>query len=343
MTTTPLFPLSRAFASLVATAGLACAQAPSWDASAEFSSTQNSNGVWSYGWSLNRGAPLNPFNQSNIAFCGPLTGWSNQFPQFPAIAKNESSATMCCTSIRVPPGAVVLHPGQAGENAVLRWTAPHDGYFWVEVDFGGADFSFPTNSDVAVLHNLSPLFSSQLNAFSGPPTCTSTQMAPIVSFAQVVQCLAGDTIDCNAGFGQGQRYNGDSTFVSFKLTQVTTAESFGTPCGGSVNMRLGTGLPFLGMPMNVGLSFAATNSFGLVALGDGAPAPSAFLGCTLYPSLPAFDVVYLTTNGLGQWQTSLPIPAGTQLHGYQFTMQALVINPTAPQQVEFSNAMVLTL
>lgn len=323
-------------------AGLGRAQALVWNAAPEYSSTQNPSGAWSYGWSLNRGAPLNPFNHSNMAYCAPMTGWSNQFPQYPLISKNETGSTVCCGSVRVPPNQIVLHPGQAGENAVVRWTAPDDGYYFVEVSFGGVDATFPTNSDAAVLHNLSTLFAAQISTFNGPPTCTSSSFTAAASFANVVQCVIGDTIDCNVGFGNNQRYNGDSTMVTARITRVTTAESVGSACGGQA--QFATNLPFLGATVNLGLAQAANNSSGVLDIAYGPPQPALVLGCMLQPSLATqLGAIPLNTTPQGNWQGSLVMPVGNSWHGFQITWQALVLNPAGPQGFEFSNGWLLTL
>ncbi|MCR9245076.1 MAG: hypothetical protein NXI31_08585 [bacterium] len=320
----------------------AICQAQIWDAATDYSSTQNPNGAWTYGWSLNRGAPINLYNNANINFCSSLAGWSRQFPQYPQVAKNETGSTVCCSSTRMPNGQVYLHPGSSGENSVLRWTAPSDGYYFIETGFGGVDHRFPTNSDVAVLHNLQTLSSAELNAFSGPQSCSSSAFGLLHTWSGTLQLFAGDTIDCNVGFGQNQRFNGDSTLVRMRVTRVTERITLGGPCGGQ--LQYGTGLPFLGQNVSLGVSSAPTSAFGLVNLAAGAPTPTTILGCTIYPSLASqMASITFTTTPLGGWQSSVALPNTTAWHGFQITSQALVLDAAAPNNVQFSGGVLWTL
>ncbi len=318
------------------------AQSPTWDAARDFSATANPHLGWTYGWSGNRGAPLNAFTQKDVVYCSNLRGWSNRFPQFPAITRSPDARTECCTSVRLPAGQIALHPGQAGENAVLRWTAPADGDYYVEVDFAGVDFSFPTNSDVAVLHNLATLTSAELNSFDGPPDCNSATWTPAHSFRRVLTCLAGDAVDANVGFGRNQRYNGDSTLVRFRVTQVATSATVGTAC--PANDLHTASIPRLGSNVGFFLTNTLTGRPGVFTLSFGPPAPLPIGACLLYPS-PAAGLGNLPfdTTPTGTWQVTLPLPADPGLHGQQLTSQTVVLPPGTATVLHFSNAVLLGL
>jgi len=312
-----------------------------WSAREEFSSSQNTSGPWSYGWSFNRGAPFNALSR-RAPFCGTLQGWSNQFPQYPSVAKNETGVTICCTSVHVPPGEIVLHPGEAGENAVLRFTCPEDGSYLIEVDFAGLDFRFPTNSDVAVLFNLQPLFASELNQYDGPVSCAGTGHGVAFRYTGVVEAFQGDTIDFNVGFGFMQRFNGDTTLVDPVIRRVEHTYPVGTSCPGVAQLQ--STRPRHGFQMSISLlsTYASAPGALLFAIGETGSTPLG-QGCVLRLPPGPPEVLPLVTNGLGTWGTNFPIPNDRALHGLKIACQVVLPDPSGPFGVAVSNGMQLIL
>ncbi|MCB9880672.1 MAG: hypothetical protein H6832_10355 [Planctomycetes bacterium] len=337
---TTLYSIPATFAVIAVFAHVLPAQ--SWDATAEFSSTKNPNGVWSYGWSLNRGAPINVFSQRG-AHCGSLMAWSNQFPQYPTVGKNEAATTYCCSTVRMPAQRMFLHPGQAGENAVLRFTAPADGSYLVEAAFGGLDFSWPTNSDVSVVVQGQAVYSAELNGFDGPASCSATDVRFAKTYRGVFTLTTGQAIECKAGFGQNQRYNGDSTLVDCKITRVAVSKIVGTPCAGTTT--LSSPAPVMGKAFSFSLVAAPKVAPGALLLSLGA-ATSLSIGpnCTIYLDLTATTFSFpFATSSFGQWATPFPLPNDKALHGTVFTTQALVLDAAAPLGLQLSNGLELTL
>jgi hypothetical protein len=81
----------------------------------------------------------------------------------------------------------------------VRWTAPSAGGTRIREAFEGLD-SFPTSTDVYVLHNGTPLFTGTISSYLSPILAT-----------QGLNVAAGDTIDFVVGFGSDQSYSNDST------------------------------------------------------------------------------------------------------------------------------------
>jgi hypothetical protein len=183
-----------------------------YDAAAQFSSTQNPNGVWSYGCSQSLGATFHPYTQQTPLSNGlydwgtaPVCGQTNP----PSVAYNSTDATFTSGSVTVPAHTIWFHPGPQDQNSVLRWTAPASGNYQVKAVFWGDDFEGPTTTDVHVLHNRLCIYSGEVSGY-GP---SSDQ-----SFTSTISVAAGDTIDFAVGYGTDRGYGFDSTGVSAVIT-----------------------------------------------------------------------------------------------------------------------------
>jgi hypothetical protein len=182
-----------------------------YNASADYSSTSNPNGVWSYGWTQSRGATFNLFpNQTPVSgmyiwtstCCGAQAG-----P--PGDGYNETGASITVGTVTVPAKTLWFSPGPDDENSVIRWTAPANGTYQIKAVFWGDDFVGPTSTNVAVLHNGATLYVSYVTGF-GP---SSDQ-----SYTGTVRVNAGDTVDFTVGYGTDGNYGYDSTGVSAVIT-----------------------------------------------------------------------------------------------------------------------------
>ena len=108
---------------------------------------------------------------------------------------------------------MLLHPGSAGENPVVRWTAPANGSYRITGDFVGLDSSYPTTTDVAILHNNNagaPLFTGNIASYNVPLT-----------FSVDVNATAGDTVEFTVGFGSNGNFSGDATGLDALVTTLT--------------------------------------------------------------------------------------------------------------------------
>jgi len=138
-----------------------CANAD-YDAVRDFSIQSNPNGVWSYGWESSLGGTFNLYALADTTFVPDLNVWyksgDNFFEGWPVVGHNATTKQVCFSTVCVPPGHLLLHPGASGEFSVVRWTAPSAGRFLIEGQFMGIDFAGPTTTDVHVLVNFKKLF-----------------------------------------------------------------------------------------------------------------------------------------------------------------------------------------
>lgn len=178
------------------------------DVAADFSSTSNPNGVWSYGWSLTLGSPLmlstSPRTRDGVdTWPGDLAADGN-----PAEYHNGTpNVILVGGGARFEPGQFGLHPGPGGEYAVVRYTAPAAGTALITSEFSGQDTT-GTSSDVHVLFNGVSL----RNAFVDGNGTSS-----VVAFDQTLTLDMGDTIDFAVGFGRNGTFFGDSTALAARI------------------------------------------------------------------------------------------------------------------------------
>ena len=216
----------------------------SYDAAADFSPSLNPNGVWSYGWSSTRGSPFNlypaHFQVSGLDVWAPAVGdlfGSDVFHNGGSVTINPAGTNP------IPPGQLAFHPGAAGQNGIVRWTAPSTGLYDVSASFIGLD-TYGTTTDVAVLHNSYSKMAPQLFV------AFVLGYNDIKTFSTAVFALAADTIDFTVGFGSDGNYFDDSTGISVVITQVdplgalwhfdegtgaTTVDSTGHTTAGTLN------------------------------------------------------------------------------------------------------------
>jgi PEP-CTERM motif-containing protein len=178
------------------------------DVAADFSSTDNPNGVWRYGWSETLGSPLvlstSPRTRDGVdTWPGDLAPDGN-----PAEYHNGTQDLILLGGgARFEPGQFGLHPGPDGQYAVVRYTAPDSGSTLITAEFSGQDTT-GTSSDVHVLFNGLSL----LDAF-----VEGNGNASIVPFDRTLSLKEGDTIDFAVGFGSNGTFFGDSTALAASI------------------------------------------------------------------------------------------------------------------------------
>jgi hypothetical protein len=183
-----------------------------YDAAADFSPTNNPNGVWSYGWSSTLGSPFN-LDVSSTTVDG-LNFWEGPVPgvpyvTYPYICHNGTGSTLIYGgAVQMLPGQLAFHPGPQDQYGVIQFTAPTAGTFLLLTSFTGVDFAGaygPTATSVHVLVDGSSIFSGLVNGFgagSGP------------SFDTTLTLKAGDTVDFAVGFGSRDAYYDDATGIT---------------------------------------------------------------------------------------------------------------------------------
>jgi hypothetical protein len=178
------------------------------DAARDFFVSTNPSARWSYGYEASRGAAFNLYT-SHLS-SGGFDSWSTA--SFPHLGRNSTASTLQQATNFTPSMKIEFHPGNLGENSVFRWTAPATGSFRIHGYFAGLDSSYPTTTDVAILHNNSTaqtLFSTNINSYNAPQNFDVTQ--PLT---------AGDTIEFTVGFGSNGTYNGDATGLDVTIDPV---------------------------------------------------------------------------------------------------------------------------
>ncbi len=170
---------------------------------------------WTYGYEASRGASFVPY-PTHGRTGAMFDFWDNG--SFPNLGRNSGSTTLTQGSDFTPSMALYFHPGPSGENSVFRWTAPAAGVYRIHGSFTGLDNTWPTTSDVAILHNnaaATPLFSGFINAYNVPQ-----------SFDTSPTLASGDTIEFTVGYGQNNTNTGDATGLDVTIDPVapTTAD-----------------------------------------------------------------------------------------------------------------------
>jgi hypothetical protein len=185
------------------------------DVATDFSSTANPNGVWQYGWSVNLGSPFLLSTDPRVR--EGLDTWRGNRADDgnPAAYHNgTNSAIILGGTARYDPGQFGLHPGPAGEYAVVRYTAPEAGKVSLAAEFIGQDLDGRTTTDVHVFLNGQSLFDNFVEGLG-----ESSAVRLDTNFA----VLRGDTIDFEVGFGRNQSFYFDSTALAAKITLASAA------------------------------------------------------------------------------------------------------------------------
>ena len=226
--------------------------AQSYNAGHDFSSTNNPNGQWSYGWSQSSGSTFNllpnttQFDGSAGDGVTPLTldVWTSDCcgTVQPLVEHNSAAQMYFSGTATIPPdtlcygcsdiGGLSLHPGPDGENAIVRWTAPNSGTYRVNAAFMGEDAQ-GTTTDVAVYHRTATLtkelFGADVLGYCGiapaywlssssfSSNCYGT--SPVQHFAGDIVLVAGDVIDFSVGYGING-YGYDTTGLDVVITPI---------------------------------------------------------------------------------------------------------------------------
>ena len=103
-----------------------------FDATADFSSTNNPNGVWSSGYKSNLTSTFVAFDLNNYVAHVSSSWYASQLTNGSAnFYVNLSSSPIYGT----PSGMIALHPGIGNEYCILRFTAPKSASYYMELGF----------------------------------------------------------------------------------------------------------------------------------------------------------------------------------------------------------------
>ncbi|MCC6123380.1 MAG: PEP-CTERM sorting domain-containing protein [Pirellulales bacterium] len=181
------------------------AHAVVYNARADFSTTNNPTGAWSYGYRphsydpmilfTHYGPPKNNVGSPHEPNLPP--GWhaDNYIFSYAPHVMLIPPAYYDYKGFHMGPDDISFHPAPGAwatggdlDWAMIRWTAPNDGTGNLSVNFGGVFGSDTGIRDLYVYHNNTPLFSSTLAG-----TQTASYINPSIQFH------AGDTIDFAVG------------------------------------------------------------------------------------------------------------------------------------------------
>jgi len=104
------------------------ASATSYNPVADFSTTNNPNGVWSYGYGTPGSVTLFTYSGSNFAdpnFTYPVTYWAPAVNGFPVLG---ISPGFNIGTVNMPANELFMHPGPSSD-VMLFFTAPHTGTY----------------------------------------------------------------------------------------------------------------------------------------------------------------------------------------------------------------------
>lgn len=170
--------------------GASAVRAQTWNASADFSPSNNPAGPWAYGTrSTSGGSGLLLLNDTTGV--GPVTGWwdaTNNVLGTPFIARNMSSNVFQAGTVTWLGFDFTMHPGDvsagARQFAVTRWTSPVSDQVNIFGGFLPADIG---STDVFIVINGQTVFSAfRSGGFS-------------VNFDFPTTVAVGDTIDFVVG------------------------------------------------------------------------------------------------------------------------------------------------
>ncbi len=233
-----------------------------YDAAAEFSTSQNPNDVWSYGYSNKEKSAFNAYTTEGAlhidGIIDPNVGiWSSSADNAPPlVGENTSASPVDDGSILLGAHQLFEHPGIGGQYSHIRFTAPADGNYTMEFKFTGIDHGLGgnrggTTTDVHLLYNDKSLFDGSINGYGRSAGKTLT----------LANVAMGDTIDFVVGYGSNHNYGYDSTALSAKITQLPVITSIEGVIGEQTAIATGDS-----MVITNGNAFAVPSSRGTIAL-----------------------------------------------------------------------------
>src|SRR3954452_18420151 len=223
------------------------------DAARDFFTSTNPSTRWSYGYETSRGSTFNLHGTH-----GNRSGFDYWGSALPNLGRNSNSTTLQQATNFTPSMKVEMHPGSAGENSVIRWSAPATAQYRVHGYFVGYAPSFPPTTDVAILHNNSTaatLFSSNINSYNVP-----------ASFDVTTAFSAGDTVEFTVGFGSNGNFSGDGTGLDVTIDPAGAANADISITGNApATVTSGANFPYTTIVTNNGPA-AASNVTATIAL-----------------------------------------------------------------------------
>lgn len=204
------------------------------DAAADFSSSSNPNGVWSYAYAATATGTTTLLSQSQQRFEPALMpGWARTSDPtssaLPAVFHNSSGGAVPVIDYPAPvePGALIVHPGDLADEdfVVVRFTAAVGGLYDASASFEALDTTLGIQA-LVVVNQSATLYD---NTISGVGSIASFSTSSSIALS------AGDTIDFIVG--NAGNYTNDSVQLDATVTLVPAPGALGLATGALVVAR----------------------------------------------------------------------------------------------------------
>ncbi|MCE5315603.1 MAG: carboxypeptidase-like regulatory domain-containing protein [Armatimonadota bacterium] len=174
----------------------------SWSAAGDFSTTDNPNDTWSYGYSddlgygyefsLYEGAlPTINYDSSHVLGWTVGEGWVNSSN----VSYNiTSSPYMSSWNQYWPAYGLTCDPIPANRTSIVRWISPVLSTLNVDATFTGRDLA-GSKSNVQILVNGGSVYSATVEGYAGDATNPASGVSPLQTASLTIPVAQGDTVD----------------------------------------------------------------------------------------------------------------------------------------------------
>lgn len=133
--------------------------------------------------------------------------------------------------------------------------------------------------------------------------------------------------------------------MSITVPPVASIASVGSGCGAAGSPVLTCTTPRIGQNVTLSLSQATPNAAGFVYYSPvpGAPLPIGACYVVELDLAHAAELVPLTTNAVGTWTLTMPMPPAPSLVGVHAAMQAAVFPTAGPFGFDLTNGLIATI
>ena len=192
-----------------------------WNLADDFSKGNTPESAWSYGSTNTLYSTFNKF--SGTAWDHENAGlkiWSSAPEVLPFVAYNPTDKPITVyNTVYMPSLAVLMHPGAAGQYAVVNWTAPAVGDYSINAVFSPLDVH-GTSTDVHIFSGSTPYFNGIVHDIYGTAKVSDSQFVKYMTAGQVLSFAVG--MDNK---GNNEDYYWDSTRLDLKITSVAPEAS----------------------------------------------------------------------------------------------------------------------
>ncbi len=315
--------------------GPVLADPTTWDYVADFSSTTNPIGPWSYGW-------LNPdytvFTASTIPVITDYVGADYAFWADESVSNASPGVVLGTVAMDypggpgygaayVPPGGYLNSPANSAKPTV-RWTSPLTARIRLTAVFKGTDWSNGSNTNVRIIKNgdrPNALLAATIQGFPGGGSHPAIGTAHTATYSADLDVITGDTIDFAASCPSSRTIRENVTLSAnievidlrdpVTVTGTVTDQASGSPIQNATVKALGTAVE------------AFTNAQGIYTLQLTPGTYTLEVSAALYA--PQSAVVIVTDSGAtnnfsltkvtqwslaGDWSNSLN-PSGAWTYG----------------------------